>query len=186
MPERQASGDKLLMKGFGERLRSLRKAYADRFGAQHHSKARWAKRLWVSPAMYGRWEKGDHLPKFVDLLRISLLFQVDPNYLIEGVLSDHLAQWLYHALKASNPELLDAADYWQRQSGLFARANQALLDEEQSASDRLRSQAIPHDDNECAKTERSTKQASDKPPHALHGSASSVSRPRGPNRRKSS
>lgn len=128
MAERQASGDELLMKGFGERLRLLRKAHGEKFGAQHHTKTRWAKRLWVSPAMYGRWESGANLPKFVDLLRISLLFRVDPNYLIEGVLSDHLAQWLYRALRAGNPELLDAADYWQRQSELFSQASQALVD----------------------------------------------------------
>ena len=130
MAERQESGDRLLMAGFGERLRSLRHAYAVKFGAEHHTKARWAKRLWVSPGMYGRWESGKNLPKFVDLLRISLLFRVDPNYLIAGVLSEHLAQWLYRALKAGNPELLDAADYWQRQSELFSRASQALDGEE--------------------------------------------------------
>lgn len=128
MSQRQASGDKLLMKGLGERLHLLRSAYADKFGKEHHTKKRWAERLWVSPAMYGRWESGAHLPKFVDLLRISLLFRVDPNYLVAGVLSEHLAEWLYRALKAGNPELLDAADYWQRQSELFAQANQELAD----------------------------------------------------------
>lgn len=183
MPERQASGDKLLMKGFGERLRLLRKAYADKFGAEHHSKARWAKRLWVSPAMYGRWEKGDHLPKFVDLLRVSLLFQVDPNYLIEGVLSEHLEQWLYRALKAGNPELLDVADYWQRQSELFARANQALLDAERE-SGTFRPEANPRAAN--AKSARSTKKSHGPPGVVRDDSASSVSRPRGPNRRKRS
>lgn len=185
MPERQASGDKLLMKGFGERLRLLRTAYGDKFGAQHHSKARWAARLWVSPAMYGRWEKGDHLPKFVDLLRISLLFQVDPNYLIEGVLSEHLAQWLYSALKAGNPELLDAAGYWQRQSELFARANQAL-DAEEPASDTRRVQANKTDRSGAARTlppSNKSPSASIGPPRSVRPT-SSVSRPKGPNRRK--
>ena len=151
MPERQASGDTLLMRGFGERLRLLRIVYAERFGAQHHTKARWAERLWVSPAMFGRWEGGNHLPKFVDLMRISLLFRVDPNYLVEGVLSEHLERWLYQALKAGNPELLDAADYWQRQSVLFWQANQALADEE-SEADTCRAIARSHNRNE----ERST------------------------------
>lgn len=128
MSQRQASGDKLLMKGLGERLRLLRKAYADKYGAEHHTKKRWAERLWVSPAMYGRWETGANLPKFVDLLRISLLFRVDPNFLVAGVLSEHLAEWLYRALKTANPELLDVADYWQRQSELFGQANRALAD----------------------------------------------------------
>jgi transcriptional regulator with XRE-family HTH domain len=158
MPERQESGDKLLMRGFGERLRLLRKAYGERFGAEHHTKARWAKRLWVSPAMYGRWEAGANLPKFVDLLRISLLFRVDPNYLVAGVLSEHLVQWLYRALKAGNPELLDAADYWQRQSELFARANRALADEE-PPSGRNRPRTIPNDAHD-AHEERSTKKSS--------------------------
>lgn len=181
MPERQASGDKLLMKGFGERLRLLRKAYGDKFGAKHHSKARWAKRLWVSPAMYGRWEKGDHLPKFVDLLRISLLFQVDPNYLIEGVLSEHLEQWLYAALKAGNPELLDAAGYWQRQSELFSLASRALADEE-PGPDRSRARAIRGD---ISNTKRSSKKASGPPESGVDDfSAPPVSRLRGPAKRK--
>ena len=155
MPERQESGDELLMKGFGERLRSLRKAYGEKFGAEHHTKAQWARRLWVSPAMYGRWESGAHLPKFVDLLRISLLFRVDPNYLVAGVLSDHLQQWLHRALKEGNPELLDVADYWQHQSELFARASQALADAKQG-NDRLRRQATSHDANEARSTIRSS------------------------------
>lgn len=128
MAERQKSGDQLFMIGFGARLRALRQAYAERFGEQHHTKARWAERLYVSPAMYGRWETGRHAPKAVDLLRISLLFRVDPNYLIAGVLSDHMAQWLYRALRASNSELPDEAGYWQGQNEAFARANQALAD----------------------------------------------------------
>ena len=181
MPERQESGDKLLMKGFGERLRLLRKAYGEKFGARHHTKARWAKRLWVSAAMYGRWESGANLPKFVDLLRISLLFRVDPNYLVEGVLSEHLAQWLYRALKAANPELLDAADYWQRQSELFSQASRALADEEPGI-DRLQARTIRDDAH--SNVRRTTKKSPKPPVSASDFSASSVSRLRGPNRRK--
>jgi transcriptional regulator with XRE-family HTH domain len=129
MAKRQASGDTLLVRGFGDRLRLLRKAYGERYGAHHHTKAEWARRLFVSPAMFGRWESGDHLPKLEDMLRISVLFQVDTNYLIVGVLSDHLARWLFEALKADNPQLLTEEDYWRRQSEAFSRANQALADE---------------------------------------------------------
>jgi transcriptional regulator with XRE-family HTH domain len=128
MAQRQASGDELLMQGFGARLKALREAYATKFGAEYHSKARWAERLFVSPAMFGRWESGENLPKFEDMLRISLLFRVDPNYLIAGVLSEHLAQWLYAILKAGNPKLLDAVDYWHDQSEVFSRANRATAD----------------------------------------------------------
>jgi transcriptional regulator with XRE-family HTH domain len=128
MAQRQASGDDLLMKGFGDRLRLLREAYGEKYGTEHHSRARWADRLFVSAANYGRWEAGESLPKFEDMLRISLLFQVDPNYLIAGVLSEHLAQWLYQALKQGNPRLLDAADYWRRQSEVFSQANRATGD----------------------------------------------------------
>lgn len=135
MAERQASGDNLFVRGFGERMRLLRRAYGVKFGPEHHTKAAWARRLWVSPAMYGRWESGEHQPKMVDLLRICLFFRVDPNYLVEGVLSEHLEQWLYRALKAGNPELLDAADYWRRQNELFERANRALADEEREGHD---------------------------------------------------
>jgi transcriptional regulator with XRE-family HTH domain len=135
MAERQASDDRRLMEGFGERLRSLRAAYGEKYGAKHHTKAKWARRLWVSPAMYGRWESGANLPQFFDLIRISLLFQVDPNFLIEGVLSDYMPVWLYLALKAGPQELLAEADYWRRQGELFAQANQALASEDRMGNE---------------------------------------------------
>jgi transcriptional regulator with XRE-family HTH domain len=125
MAQRQESGDKPLMMGFGDRLRLLRENYAQHYGAERHSKARWAARLKVSPAMFGRWESGAHLPKFEDILKISTLFRVDPNYLIAGVLSEHLEPWLYLALKAGNRRLLAEGDYWRRQSEAFARASRA-------------------------------------------------------------
>jgi transcriptional regulator with XRE-family HTH domain len=120
------------MEGFGDRLRDLRQAYAERDGEREHTKAQWAKRLHVSPAMYGRWETGRHLPKFLDLLRISLLFRVDPNYLIAGVLSQYLRPWLRRALKASNPELLDEADYWKRRTEAFLQVSRELAGEERT------------------------------------------------------
>jgi transcriptional regulator with XRE-family HTH domain len=132
MAGRQTADDPLVMEGFGDRLRDLRQAYAERDGEREHTKAQWAKRLHVSPAMYGRWETGRHLPKFLDLLRISLLFRVDPNYLIAGVLSPHLRPWLQRSLRQRNPELLGEADYWQRRSELFSQASQALGSEERS------------------------------------------------------
>ena len=62
MAEQTASGDTNgnvgFMRGFGERLRWLREAFAEHEGAGRHAKASWAERLWVSPAMYGRWETG--------------------------------------------------------------------------------------------------------------------------------
>jgi transcriptional regulator with XRE-family HTH domain len=129
MPGRQTTDDPLLMEGFGERLRQLRLAYVEQDGEHEHTKAQWARRLKVSPAMYGRWEAGKHLPKFLDLLRISLLFRVDPNYLIAGVLSAQLRPWLYRSLKASNPELLDEADYWQRRNEAFWQVSRALQEQ---------------------------------------------------------
>lgn len=134
MVVRQASGDQLFMRGFGERLRVLRHAYAEQFGGQQHTKARWARRLYVSPAMYGRWEAGKHLPKWVDLLRISVLFRVDPNYLVAGILAGRLEQWLYRALADAIPGLQSEADYWHNQSEAYERANRALLDAERKAT----------------------------------------------------
>ena len=114
MATRQASENRHLMKGFGGRLRLLREAHGARYPEQNHTKARWARLFEVSPAMYGRWEAGANLPQFFDLIRISLMFNVDPNYLMEGVLSDYMPVWLYRALKAGPQELLDEADYWKR------------------------------------------------------------------------
>lgn len=143
------SGDKLLMRGFGDRLKSLRKAYAaaaDEGGPSEHTKTKWAARLSVSPAMYGRWEAGKNMPMSIDLLRISLLFRVDPNYLIAGVLSGGLAYWLYTALLADNQKLETEADYWKRQYGSFERASRALLDaealDEKVARERLVKEAV--------------------------------------------
>jgi transcriptional regulator with XRE-family HTH domain len=171
MSLRQESGDTLLMKGFGDRLRLLRQAYVEKHGVQFHTKAQWAKRLWVSPAMYGRWESGENLPKFVDLLRISLLFRVDPNYLVAGVLSEHLERWLYAELKLRNPGLLDEEDYWQRQSELYAQASRSL-------------EAL-----EDKKSPQSTKDAKTQPTSDASPSRkneASVSRLRGPNRKRRS
>ncbi len=167
MSLRQESGDTLLMKGFGDRLRSLRQAYVEKHGVQYHTKAQWAKRLWVSPAMYGRWESGENLPKFVDLLRISLLFRVDPNYLVAGVLSEHLERWLYAELKLRNPELLDEADYWQRQSELYAQASRSLEAQENK------------------KSPQSTKDGMHPTSDGLPTRKNEASRLRGPNRKKS-
>jgi transcriptional regulator with XRE-family HTH domain len=86
--------------------------------------------LFVSPANYGRWEAGESLPKYEDILRISLLYRVDPNYLIAGVLSEHLAPWLYVALRKGNRRLLAEGDYWRRQTEAFERANRATGDGE--------------------------------------------------------
>lgn len=128
MARRQDSGDDLAMRGFGERLRLLREAYAAKYGAEHHSRGRWAQRLHVSREMYGRWEAGKNLPKFEDMLRISLLYRVDPNYLIAGVLSEYMPRWIYDALRKGNPQLLDAVDYWKDQSEAFQRASRATSD----------------------------------------------------------
>jgi transcriptional regulator with XRE-family HTH domain len=136
MRERQVGDDERLPLLFGERLRLLRKAYSDHYGEDLHIKARWARRLRVSQAMYGRWESGKYFPKYVDLLRICVLFRVDPNYLIAGVLSDRLEPWLYRALKADNPELLGTADYWKRQNELYAQANLVTSRDEQLIRDR--------------------------------------------------
>jgi hypothetical protein len=67
MPNRLPTETSLAMAGFGERLRHLRQAYEERDGPRGHTRAQWAKRLRVSPAMYGRWESGKFLPRFEDL-----------------------------------------------------------------------------------------------------------------------
>jgi transcriptional regulator with XRE-family HTH domain len=135
MAERQPSGGDderetaQFMRGFGERPRLLRQAWGERYGTRHHTRARWAERLNASPAMYGRWEAGENLPKFKDLERVSRVFRVDPNYLILGVLSPHLEQWLYASLQEGNPRLVAEADYWRNQNSDFVQANQVLQDE---------------------------------------------------------
>jgi transcriptional regulator with XRE-family HTH domain len=116
------------MEGFGERLRHLRQAYEERDGPRGHTRAQWAKRLQVSPAMYGRWEAGRNLPRFEDLLRISQLFRVDPNYLVAGLLSAHLRPWLVRALREANPRILLEADWWKNRSEAFLQADQELAD----------------------------------------------------------
>jgi transcriptional regulator with XRE-family HTH domain len=126
MTKRQTAEEKAIMRGFGERLRKLRRAHADQYGAEDHTRARWARRIGVSPALYGRWETGEYQPKVVDVLRICVLMRTDPNYLIAGVLSEYQPAWLYQALRADNPELLDAADYWQDQNEVYAIANRAF------------------------------------------------------------
>jgi len=126
MTKRQTTEEKEIMRLFGERLRLLRHAHAEKYGAKEHTKALWARRLGVSPALYGRWETGEYQPKVVHLLKICLLMEVDPNYLIAGALSEYQPTWLYQALRAGNPELLDAAGYWKYQSEVYARASRAL------------------------------------------------------------
>jgi hypothetical protein len=85
--------------------------------------------------MYGRWEAGANLPQFFDLIRISLMFNVDPNYLMEGVLSDYMPVWLHRALKAGPQELLNEADYWKRQAANFSRASQRSSDEDDGGNE---------------------------------------------------
>jgi transcriptional regulator with XRE-family HTH domain len=114
------------MAGFGERLRHLREAYEQRDGPRGHTRAQWARRLQVSPAMYGRWEAGKFLPRFEDLLRISQLFRVDPNYLVAGILSAHLRPWLVRALQEANPRIALEADWWKNRSEAFVQADQEL------------------------------------------------------------
>ena len=128
MPQRQPTDSSLAMQGFAERLRHLRQAYEERDGPNGHTRVRWARRLQVSPAMYGRWKAGKNLPKFEDLLRISQLFRVDPNYLVAGILSAHLRPWLVRALRAANPDILLEADWWKNRSEAFLQADQELAD----------------------------------------------------------
>ena len=126
MPERTPTETSLAMAGFGERLRHLREAYEQRDGPRGHTRAQWARRLQVSPAMYGRWEAGKFLPRFEDLLRISQLFRVDPNYLVAGILSGHLRPWLVRALQEANPRIELEADWWKNRSEAFVQADQEL------------------------------------------------------------
>lgn len=124
MPQRQPTDSSLAMQGFAERLRHLRQAYEERDGPNGHTRVRWA--------LYGRWEAGKNLPKFEDLIRISQLFRVDPNYLVAGVLSARLSPWLVRALQEANPDILLEADWWKNRSEAFLQADQELADAERS------------------------------------------------------
>jgi transcriptional regulator with XRE-family HTH domain len=126
--------------GFGGRLRALREAHESADGARGHTRARWASRLQVSPAMYGRWEAGKHLPKFEDLFRICQLFRVDPNYLVAGILSPHLKPWLLRALKDAmkdpDRQISLEADWWRNRTEAFRLADQELADAARSNTSR--------------------------------------------------
>jgi transcriptional regulator with XRE-family HTH domain len=128
MPDRLPTETAQAMAAFGERLRDLRQAYEERDGPRGHTRSQWAKRLRVSPAMYGRWEAGKFLPRIEDLLRICQLFRVDPNYLVAGILSAQLRPWLVRALREANPRIEFEADWWKRRSEAFLQADQELAD----------------------------------------------------------
>jgi transcriptional regulator with XRE-family HTH domain len=104
MTQRRKRQNAALMADFGDRLFWLREERERREPGQHNQ-GQCAHRLGVTQTKYSRWEAGIVWPRLIDLLKLADFFEVSTEYLLRGVMSPPMQDWLREALLREHPEL---------------------------------------------------------------------------------